>query len=106
MLAPHAFGGGGHLEQSNRSKKMHRAAKSLVSGVRGAGDFYFARGRTHAVTALDESVENLRDLGGKYFFHNATVEGTLAAWVHHLAQCTVGKDNATFSVESGDTIGN
>ncbi len=30
MLAAHAFGGGGHLEQSNRSQEVHRSAKSVV----------------------------------------------------------------------------
>src|SRR5277367_3827401 len=62
MLTAHAFGGSGHLEQSDCGKEIHRAAESFIGGLRGAGDFYFAGGRAHSMAALDETVEDVGDL--------------------------------------------
>ena len=57
------------------------------------------------MAALDQAVENLDDLGREDLFHDAAVEGALAAGVHHLAESAVGEDDAALGVEGGDAVG-
>ncbi len=56
------------------------------------------------MAALDEAIENFNDFGWEDLLDDTTVEGPLAAGVHHLAQCAVGENDAAVCVQSGNTV--
>src|ERR1700722_1293140 len=57
------------------------------------------------MAAFDETIEDLGYFGWKDFFHDPTVEGTLAPGIHHLAESTIGEHNAALRIECGDSVG-
>src|ERR1700733_9468922 len=97
MLATRAFRSGGHFEESYCGEEVHRTGDAVKLDLAGS--------RTHAMAAFDETVEDLSYFGWKDFFHDATVEGPLAAGIHHLAKGAIGEHDAAFSIECGDSIG-
>ena len=105
MLAARALAGGGYFEESDGGEKVHSAAETTVRCVNWRGDFDLAGSRTHAVAALDEAIEDLGDLRREDLFHDAAVEGTLTAGIHHLAQGAVGENDTAIGIESGYAVG-
>ena len=73
--------------------------------VDGPVNLDLAGGRAHAMAAIDEAIEDLDNFRREDLFHGAAEEGALAAGIHHLAESTVGEDDAAVGIEGGDAVG-